>query len=151
MCFVYLALDIALKRSGLVLQNHTLGQPTCARYTHWYSKFGNILLAEWHFILIICAQWCLEQLLAQHRFPCTFSGRFQADLFLVLQMSPSPLLACYLQYQITSFGTTSKARYMKHALPILITSKSEFRSVFKGPVEKFYEFWLPFMMIAGVC
>jgi len=137
MCFVYLVLHIAPKGSCLILQNQAFGQPTCAKHIQWYSKFGNILLAEWHFHTDhhLCTM-IFRAIAGTAQIPMqvlrTFPGRF---ILLVLQLSPSPIQACS-----TSFGTTSKARYMKRDLPILITSNSEFRSVFKGPVEKCYEF-----------
>ena len=47
--------------------------------------------------------------------------RFRADLFLVSETSPVPPAHLTLQYQNTSLGFTSKARYMKHVQPILMT------------------------------
>jgi hypothetical protein len=49
--------------------------------------------------------------------------------------SPACLI---LQYQTTSSGAMSKARYMKHTLPKLMTQNMKFRSIFKGSLDNFY-------------
>ena len=58
----------------------------------------------------------------QQKFPCKFSGQcFRADSFLVAGTIPDPPAHLTSQYQTTSSGTTLKARYTKHVLPILTT------------------------------
>jgi hypothetical protein len=46
---------------------------------------------------------------------------FQADSFLISGTSCGPPAHLNLQYQTTSFGAMSKARYTKHILSILMT------------------------------
>jgi hypothetical protein len=63
----------------------------------------------------------MEQVLKQHRFPWQFSGCFQEESFLILRTSTGPPTHLILWYKITSFEVTSKARYTRHVLPILMT------------------------------
>ena len=51
---------------------------------------------------------------------------------LVLGTSPGPPTGLILQYEITSFAATSKARYTEYVLPIYMIQNSEFGSVYKG-------------------
>ena len=63
---------------------------------------------------------------------------FREVISLVSGTSPGPPARLTLQYQATSTGATSKARYKKHVLPILLTQNREFLSVFKGSPRKCY-------------
>jgi len=68
------------------------------------------------------AQWCLEQLLIEHKFLCKFSRQYlHGESFLASRTSPGPPSRLISQYRITSFGAKWKACYAKHALPITKT------------------------------
>jgi len=106
MCFVYLVLEIVPTGSGLILQNQAVGQPTCARHIQRYSKFGNILLAEWHFHT--------DHHLCTVMFRAT-AGTAQMSIQVlrrfipfVLQLSPSPILAFSYSTRLLPLGLHEK-------------------------------------------
>lgn len=88
----------------------------------------------------------IEQLFTQYRFPCRSPGQcFQAGWFLVSGTSPGQPARLIFKYQTTTFAATSKAKYMKHVLPILITQNSVFGSVFNRSLRICYNvFWYTF-------
>jgi hypothetical protein len=75
-----------------------------------------------------------------------WSCSFKADSFLLLGKSPAPPVRLTLQYQAISLGATSKARYMKHILPILMTYNSKFGSACKGTLRKCFVTDIPSQM-----
>jgi hypothetical protein len=84
----------------------------------WISKTS--LPAKRHFLIERHdAQWCLEQMLIEHKFLCKFSRHyFQGESFLASRTSCGPPFRLISQYRTTSFGVKWKACYAKHALPI---------------------------------
>ena len=74
----------------------------------------------------------------------------QADSFIVSGESSGQCGRLNFQYQITSFAATSKVKYIKHILLVLITQNSVFGSVFKGSLRTCYSLlWQPFLRTAG--
>jgi hypothetical protein len=49
------------------------------------------------------------------------SGQAGFEISNIVSGAPGPPACLILQYQTSSFGAVSKARYMKHALPKLMT------------------------------
>jgi hypothetical protein len=83
---------------------------------------GNIS-AHWFTVRkICCVSNMMAQLLTQQKFPCRSSGQcFWANSFLVSGTSPGSPARLTMEYQTNFSGSTLKAGYMKHVLPIFLT------------------------------
>ena len=128
------------KGSSLVLQDQA---SRLARWCLWSEKCVCLVKLSWGhawksvlYEQLLQTPWCIT--MVSTKAPLNRQAVFQFKICSDIFGTPSAPTHLILQNQTTTFGVTSKVRYTKRILQMLMTWDSKFRNLFRGSIKKCY-------------